>query len=255
MSSCDLAHGQGPRLALEAQAGDRRGRHRRGPGRARDLLAAAVEQLDEQAGAVRADRVAEPRGRRARSPGKKPPIVCAVSRPRGVDGGGLEEDRADAAAGPRLVVGEQVVGGQVVVDQAGLVRGRDDAVAQLTGPTASGDSRWVAIGAHRRRAGPVPVPWSGQGRSSLGASARGGRRSRGSSRARSDRHQRTSTMSAEQDQQRAPRRWWPARCWRRPGRRSSRPVAQARLSIIVANTTGTPARSEPSVIIDMAGIV
>ena len=67
---------------------------------------------------------------RRRSPGRKPPSVCEVSRPARVDRGRLDEDPAHAAARAGLVVGDQVGRREVVVHQAGLVRGRDDAVRQ-----------------------------------------------------------------------------------------------------------------------------
>jgi hypothetical protein len=47
-----------------------------------------------------------------------------------VDGGGLEDDHPGPAAGARLVVGDEVVRRQVLGDEVGLVRGRDDPVGQ-----------------------------------------------------------------------------------------------------------------------------
>jgi hypothetical protein len=43
----------------------------------------------------------------------------------------FEHDEADAAASPRLVVGDELVSRHVVVDERRLVRGRDDPVPQL----------------------------------------------------------------------------------------------------------------------------
>ena len=43
----------------------------------------------------------------------------------------LQHDQSGAAPRPRLVVGDEVVGRQVVVDERRLVRGRDDPVLQL----------------------------------------------------------------------------------------------------------------------------
>ena len=123
----DLAPRQLARLGLEAGAGDagrRHGSRARGRG---DHLAAAVEELHEQARVVLVD-----------GPGQAP--VCghdlreiSAQRVRGqqagvVDRGSLDDDQPGAAAGACLVVGDQLVGGQVVVDEAGLVRGRDDPV-------------------------------------------------------------------------------------------------------------------------------
>ena len=46
----------------------------------------------------------------------------------------LEHDQPDAAARPRLVVGDEVVRRQVLVDEGRLVRGRDDPVLELDRP-------------------------------------------------------------------------------------------------------------------------
>ena len=123
----DLAPSQLARLGLETGAGDAGGRHgSRARGRG-DHLAPAVEELHEQARVVLVNGL-----------GQAP--VCghdlreiSTQRVRGqqagvVDRGGLDDDQPGAAAGARPVVGDQLVGGQVVVDEAGLVRGRDDPV-------------------------------------------------------------------------------------------------------------------------------
>ncbi len=125
----DLRGGERARLGHVARRRHGRGRERRRPRRGRDLLPAAVEELDEQLRPVLVQRAGE--------------LFVAVDdrwqeaaeRVRGqqaarVYGGRLDEDRADAPASPRRVVGDQVGRRQVVVDQAGLVRGRDDPARQ-----------------------------------------------------------------------------------------------------------------------------
>src|SRR5207245_208691 len=52
-------------------------------------------------------------------------------QPGRVDRGRLQEDCAGSPAGPRLVVGNEVIGWEVVVNETGLVRGRDDPIAHL----------------------------------------------------------------------------------------------------------------------------
>jgi hypothetical protein len=59
--------------------------------------------------------------------------VCG-QQPAGVDRRRLEHDQADAAAGTRLVVGDEVVVRQVVVDERRLMRRRDDPVRKLDRP-------------------------------------------------------------------------------------------------------------------------
>ena len=54
-----------------------------------------------------------------------------MSSPDGCDRRRLEHDQSGAAARARLVVGDEVVGRQVVVDERRLVRGRDDPVLEL----------------------------------------------------------------------------------------------------------------------------
>ena len=46
----------------------------------------------------------------------------------------LEHDQPDTAPRPRLVVGDELVGWLVVVDERRLVCGRDDPVPELHGP-------------------------------------------------------------------------------------------------------------------------
>ena len=134
-----LGSGQRPRLAREARRRHRRGRDRRRPRRGRDLLAAAVEELDEQPRPVLVHRAGEPLGSRRRSPAGSRRACATVSRPDGSHGGRLEEDRPDPAARARRVVGDEVGRRQVVVHQPGLVRRRHDPVAQArTGPRSTG---------------------------------------------------------------------------------------------------------------------
>jgi hypothetical protein len=47
---------------------------------------------------------------------------------RGVDGGRLEDNQPGAAAGPGLVVGDEVIRRNALVDEGRLVRGGDDPV-------------------------------------------------------------------------------------------------------------------------------
>jgi hypothetical protein len=54
-------------------------------------------------------------------------------QPRGVHGGCLHHDQAGTAARAGLVVGDEVVGGEVVVDERRLVPGRHDPVRQFDG--------------------------------------------------------------------------------------------------------------------------
>ena len=129
----DVRLSSGARLDVEAAARDRRGGDRGRAGRARDLLAAAVEELDEEPRPVRPHGLGdagEPGGRlfpvaregvRSQEPGR-------------VDGRRLEDDQPDAAPSPRLVVGDEVVGRKVVVNERRLVGGRDDPVPQPDRP-------------------------------------------------------------------------------------------------------------------------
>ena len=52
---------------------------------------------------------------------------------------------ARPAAGPGLVVGDEVVGREVVVDERRLVRRRDDPVRSSTGPSRSGLRRFARV--------------------------------------------------------------------------------------------------------------
>ena len=147
----DLGSREGARLDVEAL---RRHRGRRDRGRARrrgDLLAPAVEELQEETRAVRADGVAEAAVGR-HDLGQVAADRVRRQEARGVHRGRLEEDRPDAAARPGLLVGDEVVGRHVVVHEARLVRRRDDAVAQLDRAELDRpqDVRVRALGAHAR---------------------------------------------------------------------------------------------------------
>ena len=88
-----LARGQRPRLALEARRRHRRRRHGGRPRRGGDLLAPAVEELDEEPRPVRVDRVGQP------PVAGDDPRQEAAERVRGqqpgrVDRRRLDEDRA-----------------------------------------------------------------------------------------------------------------------------------------------------------------
>ena len=87
-----------------------------------------------------------------------------------VHGGGLDADQPGAALGPRRVVGDEVVGGQAVLDERRLVGRRDDAIAELDRPDLQG--------AQQQRVG-----HSGRGYVRLRARRRAGARARRSSRA------------------------------------------------------------------------
>jgi len=125
----DLRDGKRPWLALEAQAGDRRGRDRRCPRRAGDLLATAVEQLHHQLRAVGMQALAQPAvgGHDLRL---KAADGVGRQQAAGVYRGRFQEDRPHPALRSGLVVGKQLVGGKVVVDEARLVRRGDDPVGQ-----------------------------------------------------------------------------------------------------------------------------
>ena len=95
-------------------------------------LAPAVEELHEQARAVRLH------GARDAAVAVHDPVDVAGERVAGeasrrVHGRRLDDDHADAAAGPGRVVGDEVVGRQVVRDERRLVGGRDDPVGQPHG--------------------------------------------------------------------------------------------------------------------------
>ena len=147
----DLAPGERARLDVEALRRHGGGRDGGRARRRRDLLAAAVEELQEEPGAVRADGVAEP-AVGGHDLGQVAADGVGGQQARRVHRGGLEEDGADAAAGPRLLVGDEVVGRHVVVHEARLVRRRDHPVAQLDRPELDRpqDVRVRVRGAHAR---------------------------------------------------------------------------------------------------------
>jgi hypothetical protein len=177
-----LGRRQRARLAREARRRDSRRRHRRRTGRRRDLLAAAVEQLHEQARVVLVQGVGQ--AAVARDDVRQESAERVRGQQAGsIDSRRLQEDRPDAAAA-RRVVGEQIGGRQVVVHRPGLVRGRHP-VAQarrpevdrgqqhrvrpaLRTPTRRPDGR--ASGARRGRR-------LSRGRSPCPRRCRGGRRS------------------------------------------------------------------------------
>ena len=66
---------------------------------------------------------------------------------RRVRGGRLDRDQSRAAGRAGLVVGDEIVGRDAVGDEAGLVGGRDDAVAQLD--RAEGQGGQQVVEAHR----------------------------------------------------------------------------------------------------------
>ena len=89
-----------------------------------------MEQLDEEPRAVRLHRRCDAPVplddlREVAAEGVRGEQARRVHRRR------LEHDQPDAAPRPRLVVGDEVVRRQVLVDERGLVRGRDDAVLEL----------------------------------------------------------------------------------------------------------------------------
>jgi hypothetical protein len=92
-----------------------------------------VEKLAEEARAMLLDGVGE-----AREDGHDLGQVAADRMCREqagrVAGGGLDDDQPGSAGRPCLVVGDQVVGRQVVVHQARLVRRRDDPVGNRDRP-------------------------------------------------------------------------------------------------------------------------
>ena len=204
----DLRLRQRARLGAEARRRDRRRRDRRRQRRRGDLLAPAVEELHEQPRAVPADGGAEALvGARDRG-------QIATDRVRGEESGlvhrrGLEKDRAGAAARTCLVIGDEVAGRQVVVDEAGLVRGGHDAVAQDRRPepglgeqgfvrhpsnppmVAAADERRVAPRARRSATlrGHVPSP-PGAARRAARDPARPHRSGHGTGPAHQARHQR-----------------------------------------------------------------
>ena len=126
----DLLLRGGARLHFEAAARHGGRRERRSAGRARDLLPAAVEELDEEAGAVRLDRSRD-RPVAGDDRGEVAGEGVSGEEARLVDGGRLEHDQADSAPGAGLVVGDEVLRGEVFVDERRLVGGRDDPIREL----------------------------------------------------------------------------------------------------------------------------
>jgi hypothetical protein len=91
-----------------------------------------VEELHEQAGPMALDRI----GHAAEAGDDLGPVAgerVGRQEPGGMHRGPLQHDQADAAARPRLVVGDEVVGRQMIVNERRLVRRRDDPVRQLDG--------------------------------------------------------------------------------------------------------------------------
>lgn len=135
---------------VAADAGDRLG----SPAFHAELLATAVKQLHEplrpvglhfrRQSLIAADDAREIAAERVRR-----------EQSRGVHRRGLEEDRAHAAAGARLVVGDEIVHRQVVVHQRRLMRRRDHAVAQVHRPEPD---RAEQLAAHRGIAFMMPEP-------------------------------------------------------------------------------------------------
>ena len=151
----DLGRGERPGLDVEALARDRRRRDRCRPGRRGDQLAAAVEELDEETRPVRADGLGH-----AAVAGDDLGLVAGQGvggQPPGlVDGGRLEDDHPRPARRARLVVGDELVRGQVVVDERGLVRGRDDPVRQLDGTEPHRAQQMLKHRRARARGRPAP---------------------------------------------------------------------------------------------------
>ena len=104
----DLFRTDGARLDAKTRARHGRGCQRWGARRRTDLLAAAVEELHEQACPRRSHGT-----RHAAIPVHELRQVSTQcvrgQQPRGMHGSRLQHDQADAAARPRLVVGDEVV--------------------------------------------------------------------------------------------------------------------------------------------------
>ena len=127
----DLLPGQRPRLDVEAEARDRGRREGGLARRTGDLLPTAVKELDEQTRAVPLNGLGD-----AREAGERflPVAGERVRRRAGPDGStavGLEDDQPRAAASASLVVGDEVLGRKVLVDERRLVGRRDDPVLKL----------------------------------------------------------------------------------------------------------------------------
>ena len=133
ISARSSARGQRARLALVARRRARPTARRRARAARRRSARGRRGRAGRRGGAVRVHGVGEPRVA-GHDRGQEAAERVRGQQPGRVDRGGLEEDRADAAAGARRVVGAQVVGRQVVVHQPGLVRRRDDAVGERDRP-------------------------------------------------------------------------------------------------------------------------
>ena len=129
----DLGPRQRPRLGLEPRRGDRARGDRRGPRAGGDHLAAAVEELAHEPGAVLLDGGAHPLPDR-HDLGQVAADGVRRQKAGGVDRGRLDDDEPRAAGSAGAVVGDQVVGREVVVHERRLVRRRDHAVSDLDRP-------------------------------------------------------------------------------------------------------------------------
>ena len=126
----DLILGKRPRLDVEAEARDRGRRKGRLARRTGDLLPTAVKELHEKTRAVSVNGLGY-----AREP-RNDLLAVAGERVRGEEAGrmhgrGLEDDQPRAAASASLVVGDEVLGRKVLVDERRLVGRRDDPVLKL----------------------------------------------------------------------------------------------------------------------------
>jgi hypothetical protein len=104
----DLVALQRARLHVKARRGYRGGRDGRLPRGRHDLLTPAVEELDEQMGPVRVDRVSDPH-EGGHSHIVEDPERLVREEPRRVYGGRLEHDQTGTSGGPCFVVGQEVV--------------------------------------------------------------------------------------------------------------------------------------------------
>ena len=131
----DLPRRERARLDVEAEARERR-RSERGRARgAGDLLPSAVEELREEPRPVRVHGVGDARQRRhdlLPVPGER----MRSQQPGRVHGRCLEDDQPGASARAGLVVGDEVHGRQVLVDEGRLVGRRDDPIRELDRPDA-----------------------------------------------------------------------------------------------------------------------
>ena len=145
----DLAARERARLDAEARARHRRrGERRRARGGAH-LLAAAVQELHEQARPVRLHGLGDTPVARG-DLGQEAAERVRREQPGRVHRCRLEHDQAGAAARAGLVVGDEVVGRQVVVDERRLVRRRDDPVLQLDRAERERAEQMLEAGVNRR---------------------------------------------------------------------------------------------------------